>query len=890
MSVPDAGKRQHERHFEFTVLISNSSAGFHTAELEPSDRNIVVELFIAKHIHAVFCTSTLAAGVNLPSFLVIIKGTSLFAGGADKNREYSAIDLQQMAGRAGRPQFDTEGVCAIMTSDDRVDHFKGAMTAKIPIESKMKAKLMEHLNAEIVLETIADIAQAVEWVCSTFYFTRASASPRLYLGEDKTKLQVKEGMRREVLQALNELAAENVIKLNEDGFTLCSTPLGVCMAKFYLNFETIKKLRRMPENLSEEEALILLSDASEFDHEFAVRLEEKAKLKAVNSKNIRFKIKTTPGGWTTSRKISAVLQAQLTGVPIDDWKLQLQANQIFNVSSRITRAMVEIALQSMQMQTCVSILKLEQAVETRCYPEFSTIWSQFDAIGQKHSTALFSHVKTIPQLKTFDFFQIECLIGKATAQKLKESVSKLPTFVPQLMNVRFVDRNIVTQDCKWEVQIEIQRSYTPQECRVNVLAGLWHGAASLVKRHYLLQESGPANSMTFTVTSKSNDRNLIIHLAVLSCTHAGIDREIIYKCAINFADAKKPSAGHIDEINEKTLEVLAKKKSEMNESKDFSVEEFPDNDRFHESQSTQAKRKPKTVAAKDHDIMSTDDAFRLTEKQLGLLPNKALKTVGTIKKKQAEHQLELTDDENHLAFEQELFEQELFKQMDYPKSPKHNYEGLNRELKVPHRREVSSVKVGMVLDQSICAVPNEGTQTPNQIEKNFSSLSKEASPVEVNSSLRYNRAIRMERLSCQAEIREPIRREVANPFSSFAYIPMQSDTLLLKDHQALKNKREERVFTLPSEQLAISSPKKINFDADRSLPATPLQGIIPFSEVSRIEGSSWHNVIKSGCENYGNAIKAKSINEPKLPTAPNAGLVQVVCLQAMSCCAQLRFN
>jgi replicative superfamily II helicase len=162
----------------YANIITRASQGFHTAELEPSDRNIVVELFISKHIHAVFCTSTLAAGVNLPSFLVVIKGTSLFAGGADKNREYSAIDLQQMAGRAGRPQFDTEGVCAIMTSDDRVDHFKGSMTAKIPIESKMKAKLVEHLNAEIVLETIVDIAQAVDWVCSTFYFTRACASPR----------------------------------------------------------------------------------------------------------------------------------------------------------------------------------------------------------------------------------------------------------------------------------------------------------------------------------------------------------------------------------------------------------------------------------------------------------------------------------------------------------------------------------------------------------------------------------------------------------------------------------------------------------------------------------------------------------------------------------------
>ncbi len=119
---------------------------------------------------------------------------------------------------------------------------------------------------------------------------------RLYLGEDKTTLQVKEGMRREVLQALNELAAEHIIKLNEGAFqkkhlhvhnrfnwiqmdSRCALPLWVYVwasgtfvprrctrpaytstAKFYLNFETIKKMRRMPENLSEEEALNLLSD------------------------------------------------------------------------------------------------------------------------------------------------------------------------------------------------------------------------------------------------------------------------------------------------------------------------------------------------------------------------------------------------------------------------------------------------------------------------------------------------------------------------------------------------------------------------------------------------------------------------------------------------------
>ncbi len=38
---------------------------------------------------------------------------------------------------------------------------------------------------------------------------------RLYLGGDKTIHQVKENMRNEVLRALNELAAENAINLND---------------------------------------------------------------------------------------------------------------------------------------------------------------------------------------------------------------------------------------------------------------------------------------------------------------------------------------------------------------------------------------------------------------------------------------------------------------------------------------------------------------------------------------------------------------------------------------------------------------------------------------------------------------------------------------------------
>ncbi len=54
---------------------------------------------------------TLAVGVNLPAHTVVIKGTKFWHGPGWE--EYSDIDIQQMMGRAGRPQFDTSGTVIV---------------------------------------------------------------------------------------------------------------------------------------------------------------------------------------------------------------------------------------------------------------------------------------------------------------------------------------------------------------------------------------------------------------------------------------------------------------------------------------------------------------------------------------------------------------------------------------------------------------------------------------------------------------------------------------------------------------------------------------------------------------------------------------------------------
>ncbi|HEY8502994.1 MAG TPA: DEAD/DEAH box helicase, partial [Gemmataceae bacterium] len=91
--------------------------GVHHAGLLPKYRRAVEELFQRKLLSVVVCTETLAAGINLPARSVVL--TSLVKGPFGKEKLIDPSTAHQIFGRAGRPQFDTQGfVYAIADEDD----------------------------------------------------------------------------------------------------------------------------------------------------------------------------------------------------------------------------------------------------------------------------------------------------------------------------------------------------------------------------------------------------------------------------------------------------------------------------------------------------------------------------------------------------------------------------------------------------------------------------------------------------------------------------------------------------------------------------------------------------------------------------------------------------
>ena len=74
-------------------------------------------------------------GVNLPCHMVIIKGTVTYQSSNVGCKEYSDLEVMQMLGRAGRPQFDDSAVAVIMTRSHLAAHYEKMITGQEVLES-----------------------------------------------------------------------------------------------------------------------------------------------------------------------------------------------------------------------------------------------------------------------------------------------------------------------------------------------------------------------------------------------------------------------------------------------------------------------------------------------------------------------------------------------------------------------------------------------------------------------------------------------------------------------------------------------------------------------------------------------------------------------------------
>ncbi|KAF2706280.1 ATP-dependent DNA helicase MER3 [Pleomassaria siparia CBS 279.74] len=399
-----------------------SGVAFHHAGLELEDRLMVEKGFLNGEINVICCTSTLAVGVNLPCHFVIIKNTVSYGDGG--LQEYADLEVMQMLGRAGRPQFDDSAIAVIMTRHTKVRHYEMMVTGQEPLESTLHLGLMDHLNAEIGLGTIHDLISARKWIGGTFLHVRLRQNPGHY------KL---EGARsgQQIDEQLDDICTQSIIRLQEtdlvtnDDHFRC-TDFGHAMARYYVHFETMKIFMSLERQARPAEILSAIANATEFDN-IRFSAGEKNFYKDLNrSSAIRFPIPVNIA--QPSHKISLMIQSAL-GTAILTWsgdmlkhkrQYTMELGLVIKHASRLIRCIIDCQISLGDSVGVRQALMLARSLAARAWDEGQWQLKQIEDVGpasiMKFTAA---GIKSIEDLECTEPHKIENLMGRLPPFGLK---------------------------------------------------------------------------------------------------------------------------------------------------------------------------------------------------------------------------------------------------------------------------------------------------------------------------------------------------------------------------------------------------------------------------------------------------------------------------------------
>jgi antiviral helicase SLH1 len=344
--------------------------GAHNAGMARADRKFVERLFGDGAIKVLCCTATLAWGVNLPAAAVIIKGTQLYSSEAGKFVDLGILDVLQIFGRAGRPQFQDVGIGMICTSHDKLQHYLSAVTQQQPIESRFSQKLVDNLNAEISLGTVTSVPEAVTWIGYSYLFVRMKRNPKAY-GIDWNDLiddpHLVQRRRELVVQAARTLHNSQMIIFNEKTEELRAKDVGRIASQYYILQPSIELFNKMMRpRASETDVLKMISQSGEFSN-IQSRDSESTELQRLRQEKSIVHFPIEGGNDMPSTKTNVLLQSYISRARLEDFALVSDSAYVAQNSARICRALFMIALNRGWGYQCLVLLSLCKSIEKQMW-------------------------------------------------------------------------------------------------------------------------------------------------------------------------------------------------------------------------------------------------------------------------------------------------------------------------------------------------------------------------------------------------------------------------------------------------------------------------------------------------------------------------------------------
>ncbi|GAA5941043.1 DNA helicase [Sporobolomyces koalae] len=472
------------------ALVENG-VSIHHAGMEQSDRKLVEKLFIEGKISVICSTSTLAVGVNLPARMVIIRGTKGYSDG--RMAEYADMDILQMLGRAGRPQFDRIGIACIMTEKENQRRFENLVNAQKKLESwfvmfrapetmkkgesyasrffSLHKNLTEHINSEITLRTITNVDSALHWLRSTFLYVRISRNSPYYAIANSGNTPPDTRLEEICVTSVKQLVDEGIVHTTEDG-SLAPNEFGEIMSRFYISHPTFVALKAMPPGATMRTFLESLANAQEFSS-FRLRQGEKAaSVLAKANKMTRFPVEKVA---TTADRIMILIQLVLEGISGQEIKTDtvnplLDANAIWSSAVRIAKGMFDLAVLQKDGSARVA-MELLRSLNGRCWDNSSFVLRQLKGIGEKSYKALVeAGIRSFADVAAAPPDRLELILNRKPpyGSRLAEQARMFPQFKVGI-SIEHEDVRDEGVQIETQVSIELVKTKPPPITKKGVL-------------------------------------------------------------------------------------------------------------------------------------------------------------------------------------------------------------------------------------------------------------------------------------------------------------------------------------------------------------------------------------------------------------------------------------
>ncbi|RDL39659.1 uncharacterized protein BP5553_03999 [Venustampulla echinocandica] len=444
---------------------------FHHAGLAPHDRQAVESGFLKGDISLICCTSTLAVGVNLPCHLVVLKGTIGYQTGLAT--EYCDLEVMQMLGRAGRPQFEDSAVAVIMTKSENKQRYELMISGQDILESSLHLHLIEHLNSEISLRTVNSLETAKFWLEGTFLAVRMRQNPGYY----KIDGILPSG---DIDQRLKLVCERDIKLLQEHDLVTCEhqikcTEYGEAMSRYMVQFVTMKLLLSIPKHANTEQILSIMCQAAEFK-DVRMKPNQRACLREFNkSPFLKYPIKENIS--TTAHKISLLVQVQLGGVEHPNEKgfavlkrqFTTEKNIIFDRIQRLIRCVIDCKAVDCDAISTRHALGLARSLAAGFWENSNLQLRQIPQFGPVTVKKLISNnINSIEKLASLDTASIERILSKNPPFG-KNTLQLLVGFPRLSLTSEVTGRTATKSGGKPSVNVKIQLRYA------NAKVPVWDG-------------------------------------------------------------------------------------------------------------------------------------------------------------------------------------------------------------------------------------------------------------------------------------------------------------------------------------------------------------------------------------------------------------------------------